>query len=73
MSPEHSTPRPSRLEECRYRWGELGVIILFLILIAVIVLVPVPAFRAAAGALLILVGLSAGASVWIVRSPRDKL
>src|SRR5215213_5253457 len=45
MSPERSTSRPSRLEECRYRWREVGVIILFVILIAVTVLVPVPAFR----------------------------
>jgi hypothetical protein len=73
MSAEHGTRRPSSLEEYRRYWRELGVIMLFVILISLIVLVPVPAFRAAAGALLILVGLSAGASMWIVRGSCDEL
>jgi hypothetical protein len=48
------------------RWKELGVIVLFLVLVAVIVLVPMPGIRAAAGTLLILAGLSLGATLWAV-------
>jgi hypothetical protein len=48
------------------RWKELGVIVLFLVLVAVIALVPMPGIRAAADTLLILVGLSLGASIWAV-------
>lgn len=52
--------------EIARRWKELGVVVLFLVLVAVIAIVPMPGVRAAAGTLLILAGLSLGASMWAV-------
>jgi hypothetical protein len=47
-------------------WKEVGVVVLFLVLVAMLAWVPMPGVRAAAGTLLILVGLSFGASIWAV-------